>query len=65
MEDPEAFAGAHIESAHVTFHVRLDGAWSTGCVCGANDHSVTGDDGSRMQTDFTSDRIDLLIVVEL
>src|SRR5262245_41379446 len=65
MEDPETFAGADIESAHVTLHVGLDGTWSPGCVRGANDHGVARDDGSRMQTDFTSDEIDLLIIVEL
>ena len=63
MENPEALAGSHIESADIAFHV-FPASWhSAGQVRGADDHHVAGHDGRGMKPDFSGDQINILIVV--
>src|SRR5579872_6241763 len=45
VEDPQAFAGAHVEGAHETFHVGLAARDAAGAVRGAYDDGVVRDDG--------------------
>src|SRR5438552_2222742 len=64
MENPETFARAHIEAANVALHIFLagrDSAWFVRCT---DDHRVTGDDGSCVESDLRTQEIDLLIVVQ-
>ncbi len=65
MEDPQALARAHIESADITLYVVLARRRAAGHVRGADDDDVLRDDRRRMQPDLARDQIDLLIVVLL
>ena len=65
VEDPQALAGAHVEAADVTLHVRLAGRHATRAMRGADDDDVAGDRRRGMQPDLARHRIDLLIVVLL
>ena len=63
VEDPEALAGAHVESADVALHVFSAVRHATGQVRGTDNHDIFRDDGRRVQADFAGDEIDVLIVV--
>ncbi len=63
VEDPQALAGAHVESADVALHVRLAGRHAARSVRGADDDDVAGDRRRGVKPDLARHRIDLLIVV--
>ena len=65
VEDPEALAGAHIESADVAFDVGLALRDSAFQVRRADDHDIFGDDGRGVEADAAGDQIHLLVVILL
>src|SRR5262249_47425920 len=65
VEDPEALAGAHVVAADVALDVRLAARNAAGAVRGTDDDDVVADHRGGMKADFTSDRVDLLIVLRL
>ena len=64
VEYPEAFAGLHIEAAHITFYVGLAPRLFAGTMSGTDDDRVAGDDRRGMQPDVRSDQVHLLVVIQ-
>src|SRR5205807_1861840 len=65
VENPEAFAGANVESADVALHVFVAARDAARAVRGADDHDILGNYWSGVESDFARDGVDLLIVVLL
>ncbi len=65
MEDPQALAGAHVESAHVALHIFFRLGRPARQVRGADDDGVVADDGSGVEADVRGLEIHHLIVVLL
>ena len=65
VEDPEALTGAHIEAAHVAFHIGLAVRHAAGEMCRSDNDDVVCNCGRGRKADITLDQIHGLIVVEL
>src|SRR5882672_2098517 len=65
MEDPETFARAHIKSTNVSFYGTKAVGIGPGCMCGPDNNDIASDDRCSMQSDFSTERIDDLIVFHL
>ncbi len=65
VEYPEALASPHIESADEAFHVGLALGYAAGPVRGADNHGIAGDNRRGVQSDFSGNQVDLLIVLKL
>src|SRR5215471_1198920 len=65
VEDPEALAGAHIESPNVALLVCKALRRAARKMRGAHQHDIARDDRSGMKPDFAGDEIHRLIVVKL
>ena len=63
VEDPEALAGPHVESADVALHVGLARGDAARFVRGADDDDVFRNHRRRVQADLRRHRIDHLVVV--
>src|SRR5947207_13680678 len=65
MENPEALAGARIETTDVAFYVVFAFGNAARLVRRAHDDGVAGDDRRRMESDVGIHQIDSLIVIQL
>src|SRR5882757_10827642 len=65
MEDPQTFARAHIKSTNVSFYGTKAFRIGPGCVCGPDNNDIASDDRCGMEPDFSTERIDDLIVFQL
>ena len=52
VEDPEAFAGADVEAAHVAFDVAVAFGDAAGAMRRADDDDILGDDGRGVEADL-------------